>query len=99
MKRIAAFGLCGLMLHIAGLRLNAQVTLYPNDINGTVQFTNTNPVIVDLLGPPGDLGITTGEIYADSLPPAPLFQTYGEFTTSAPSLSGTYQITVESGNP
>lgn len=99
MRRIAAFGLCGLMLHVAGLRLNAQVILYPNDIEGTVQFTNANPVILDLLGPPGDLGITEGVIYADTLPPAPLFQTYGIFTTSAPSVSGTYQITVESGNP
>ncbi|HEY3916094.1 MAG TPA: hypothetical protein VGN61_16530 [Verrucomicrobiae bacterium] len=54
MKRIAAFGLCGLILHVAGLSLNAQITLYPNEINGTVQFTNAKPVIIDLLGPPGN---------------------------------------------
>ena len=50
-----------------------QVILNPNDLGGTIHFTNTNPTILSLLKPPGNKGMSNVFVSASSLPPAPRF--------------------------
>jgi hypothetical protein len=79
-------------------RLNAQVIVNPNYINGSVRFTNTNPIILSLLGAPSNLGMAAGTVLANSLPPTPAFQDTATFTASSPT-GGTYQVAVDSDSP
>ena len=84
----------------AGLhQTTAQVILNPNQIQGNLRFTNTNPAILAILGAPGNFGIADGEIYAYSQPPASSYEESAVLTPQAGGLVAPYQITVESGNP
>jgi hypothetical protein len=77
----------------------AQIVLNPNQIQGNLNFTNTNTAIVHILNAPGDLGILEGTIFADSLPLPSSFQTEAGFTLTVGTNSAPYQVTVQSGNP
>ena len=74
----------------------AQVVLNPNHIEGTLSFTNTNPDILSILGSPGDFGIYSGEVFADSLPPATNLLEIVTFNNMVGGLTGFYDVTVES---
>ena len=49
-------------------KVHAQAVLNPNQISGTVQFTNQNPEILDILSPTGlNQGLTAAYISAVSI--------------------------------
>ena len=77
----------------------AQVILNPNQIEGTLKFTNTNQAILHILNAPGDLGIVSGDVSADSLPPAASYSGSGDFTSSTGTNKASYQVTVQSASP
>jgi hypothetical protein len=80
--------------------LHAQVILNPNQIQGTVSFTNINPAILSLMISPGTFGLISGDVVANSISPAPPLQASVIWEDATPTgLSSPYQITVESGNP
>lgn len=75
--------------------LNAQVTLHPSTLGGTIQFTNLNPSILSLLNPPGNEGMTQVYATAYSLPPAPWLSSASDFLPAASSTMASYQLTVD----
>ena len=66
--RGTSIGTAAAVLLLAASSVRAQVVTNPNQIVGTVGFTNTNPAVLDLLNV---AGITRHGIGAISLPPAP----------------------------
>ena len=76
-----------------------QVVVNPNLIQGTLQFTNTNPAILSLLGPPGNEGISNVYVTASSVPPADPRSAASDYLLATSGLSAPYQITVDSANP
>jgi hypothetical protein len=77
----------------------AQVVLNPNQIQGSLTFTNTNPAILHILNAPDNLGILSGVLFANSLPPAANLSEEGIFNLTTGTNTTPYQITVQSGNP
>ncbi len=71
-------------------------TSHSNQIQGTIQFTNTNPDILNVLNPPGDQGFSQVTVTADSIPPSPPFHHRTDFVP-ATLTSTPYEITVEAG--
>ena len=87
------------MLAATFLGLNAQADdaeLSTATIKGTVKFTNVNPDILNRLGPPGNQGITTITVEADSLAPQAGLQAFS-FPSAPGKLSGDYSVIVQAG--
>ena len=99
MKTYRFAGLLAGLLALAGgtfvSTASAQVELAPNTIQGTVRFSNTNPLILDLLNSPANEGMSNLYMYASSLPPAN--RTAGSDYLPAASRTGTtYHLAVDS---
>jgi len=99
MKTYRFIGLLAGLLALAGgafvSTASAQVELVPNTISGTVRFSNTNPLILDLLNPPANEGMSNLYMYASSLPPAN--RTAGsDYLPAASRTETTYQLAVDS---
>ena len=98
MKTYRFIGLLAGLLALAGGGLvstaSAQVELVPNTIAGTVRFSNTNPLILDLLNPPANEGMSNLYMYAYSLPPAN--RTGSDYLPTASRTETTYQLAVDS---
>jgi len=77
--------------------LQAQIILHPNQISGTVQFTNSNPTVIDLITNPAS-PINTYAMYAYAsaqAPAAPATTQFGVIATN--KLNIPYQVTVDAG--
>ena len=79
--------------------LHAQVIINPNPLGGTVRLSNVNPAIQNLLGDPGNEGLTNLYVMADSLPPAPAFHANSDSLSATGRLETSYTMTVDSANP
>ncbi|HVM48007.1 MAG TPA: HYR domain-containing protein [Candidatus Acidoferrum sp.] len=77
----------------------AQVFFHPNQLSGTIRFTNSNPAILSLLNPPGDEGMSNLVVLASSLPPAPTISANSDTLQADKRVSASYQLTVESDSP
>jgi hypothetical protein len=64
-----------------------------NQITGTIRFNNSNPAILSLLNPPGNEGLTTFNIYFDSVPPGRSGNSGSHPATGL--TSSDYQVTVD----
>lgn len=91
---------------VAAGHASAQVIAHPNQIVGTVGFSNVNPAVLAYLNDPGDvppgqgLGlVTAAPSMAESRYPAPRFLAYGSSRPATSRLLGDYEITVEAGPP
>src|ERR1039457_371278 len=92
--RILLLG-CALALTATSLTARAQI-LNPQQISGTVRFSNANAVILNLLTNSSSLILTTAmRVFADAQPPASLTET--TYTTNGDALSFSYQMTVDTG--
>ena len=100
MKTYRFIGLLAGLLALAGgafvSTASAQVELVPNTISGTVRFSNTNPVILDLLNPPANEGMSNLYLYASSLPPANRTASSDYFLAADSRTETTYQLAVDS---
>ena len=84
------------LLPVAG---HGQATSNTNQIVGTVAFSNTNPIILDVLNTSGgDEGLRSLVITADSLNVTPPLDN-STTVTAATRTSTPYEITVEAGSP
>ena len=99
MKTYRFTGLLAGLLALAGgafvSTASAQVELVPNTISGTVRFSNTNPLILDLLNPPANEGMSNLYVSAYSLPPANRSAT-SDYLPTASRTETTYQLAVDS---
>ena len=77
----------------------AQVILNPETLSGTVQFSNANPAILNLLNAPGNEGMSNLLVQAVSLPPAAYRISYSDTVPANTRTSAAYQITLDSDNP
>jgi hypothetical protein len=75
---------------------NAVPIVLPNDIQGTVHFSNTNAAILSILGPPGNQGFTNLNVRADARPPAPPLVQQRLYSSTASPTSQPYNLTVSS---
>lgn len=95
LRRVLVLGLACLGFAAASVRLPAQVVFSSNQIAGTVRFTNSNPAILALLGPPGDEGMTNVDINASSLPPAEPRTAVTDLLPATGRLFSEYALTVD----
>jgi len=88
-----------LMLALAaGIRsLQAQIILHPNQISGTVQFTNTNSAVLNLItNPASPINTYEMQLYASAqAPAAPATTEFNVIVTN--KLIIPYQMTVDTG--
>ena len=87
-----------LLTLLVAIGVHGQAVSNPNQIVGTIEFTNTDPVILGILNSPGgNQGFHLVRVTARSVVPPPL----SNLTTfaSASQTSTPYEITVESGPP
>ena len=78
--------------------------VHPNQIKGVVEFTNTNPDVLQILTdqkrPPGARqGMVNLDLSASSLPPQSPTLTHTTVVDPATYVSTPYEITVETGPP
>jgi hypothetical protein len=91
-------------LAVSGIT-RAQVIAHPNQIKGTIEFTNVNPAVLAILNestdsPPGlGYGRRQDGISADSLPPQSPTLHASTSVTCDTRLRTDYELTVESGPP
>jgi hypothetical protein len=76
--------------------LLAQVILHPNQIQGTIRFSNVDPAILGILDAPGNQGFTNVSLKAVSRPPAPALVQQRLYTSTTSRTSQAYDLTVES---
>ena len=97
---LLSFAALSLLCSVAGTAsLNGQVILNPNQISGTVRFSNANAAILDLLQPPGNEGMSNVVVVANSIPPAPPIAAYSDVLPATNRTVNSYQLTVDSANP
>jgi hypothetical protein len=77
----------------------AQVILHPNHLSGTVRFTNSNPAILNLLGAPGNEGMSNLVVVASSLPPASPINANSDVLPATTRVSADYDLILESDTP
>ena len=87
------------ILASAATTTKAQVILHPTTLKGMVEFSNVNPVILDLLKPPGNEGMIALTVEASSLPPAEYRDSTSDPFPALSPLSASYQVIVDSGTP
>ena len=73
----------------------ADVELQPNQIQGVVRFSNVNPAILSLLGPPGEEGVSSIYLTAQSFPPVQRYAS-SDILTPLSRTEGSYQLNVDS---
>ncbi|HXG49250.1 MAG TPA: HYR domain-containing protein [Methylomirabilota bacterium] len=81
---------------VAGPSLHAQIIANPNQIRGTVRFSNVNPAILSILGVPGHQGFTQAYVYASAYLGGDALSTYTLVNPTTARTSTDYEITVES---
>ena len=97
---LLSFAALSLLCSIAGtVSLNGQVILNPNQISGTVRFSNANAAILNLLKAPGNEGMSNVVVLANSIPPAPPIAAYSDALQATNRTVNSYQLTVDSANP
>ena len=73
-----------------------QALLNPNQIKGVIEFTNTNPAILEILSRSGgDEGFKYAYLWANSIGVSPTLNNYS-FPTAETGTSKGYELTVES---
>ena len=79
-----------------GVNSFGQALLNPNQIKGVIEFTNTNPAILEILSRSGgDEGFRSAYIYANSIGVSPPLNNYS-FSYADTGTSIGYELTVES---
>ncbi|MDC0358127.1 HYR domain-containing protein [Oligoflexia bacterium] len=85
-----------IVLVLIGVNAFAQAVLNPNQISGVIEFTNTNPEILQILSPEGDdEGFKYSYIRANSVGISPTLNNYA-YPQAEGATKTTYEITVES---
>jgi hypothetical protein len=85
-------------LAVLSSTIEAQVFVHPEHLSGTIRFSNSNPLILDLLNAPGNEGMSNLIVLASSLPPAPALSANSDYTVPGSRTSGTYDMIVESSS-
>jgi hypothetical protein len=97
---ILSFTALTLLCSVAGtVSLNGQVILNPNQISGTLRFSNANAAILNLLKAPGNEGMSNVVVLANSIPPASPIAAYSDALPATNRTVNSYQLTVDSANP
>ena len=97
---LLSFAALSLLCSVAGTAsLHGQVILNPNQISGTLRFSNANAAILNLLKSPGNEGMSNVVVLANSVPPAPPIAAYSDVLPATSRTVSAYQLTVDSANP
>jgi len=99
LKRCLAWSTLGAICLVATLASGAGVILHPNTLSGVLRFTNTNPLILDLLNPPTNEGMSNFIVLAYSIPPARTITTYSDSLTATSRVATSYEMIVDSDSP
>jgi len=93
-RTITAY-LCLLLLSWSALfATDAEIQTRP--VQGVIRFTNQNPEVLEILGPPGNLGVSFVAVQADSqVPHAGLRSTGSRPATN--TLSNAYSLSLQAG--
>jgi Zn-dependent metalloprotease len=87
--------LCLLLLPWSAL-LGADAEIQTRPIQGLIRFTNENPEVLEILGPPGNLGVSYVAVLADSRAPNAGLRATGS-RPATNTLSNTYSLAVQAG--
>jgi hypothetical protein len=89
-------GLVAWATAVAAPSLQAQIIAHPNQIQGTVRFSNVNPAILNLLNPPANQGFTSAVVYAYGNVGGQGLSSYTIVNSASTPTSVAYEVTVES---
>ena len=103
--RILFVAIPAFIVLISALPSWGQIVAHPNQINGILRFSNSNPEILEILNkptdtPPGlDEGLKSANVKATSQPPQSPTLTHSTRVTADTRRGSSYEITVEGGPP